>query len=103
MAKRAAPELVKEIILASLKPALLPKTPWVTNGTTAAIFHHLPFKTRADPPRVVSSGASPMAPSIGASAEKAPLKPLPREAKKKGCKKAKCSKWKGGKCRCGRD
>jgi hypothetical protein len=24
-------------------------------------------------------------------------------AKKKGCKQQKCSKWKGGKCRCGRD
>jgi hypothetical protein len=24
-------------------------------------------------------------------------------AKKKGCKQHKCSKWKGGKCRCGRD
>ncbi len=24
-------------------------------------------------------------------------------AKKKGCKKSKCSKWKGGKCRCGRE
>jgi len=24
-------------------------------------------------------------------------------AKKKGCKLKKCSKWKGGKCRCGRD
>lgn len=24
-------------------------------------------------------------------------------AKKKGCKQDKCSKWKGGKCRCGRD
>jgi hypothetical protein len=23
--------------------------------------------------------------------------------KKKGCKQKKCSKWKGGKCRCGRD
>jgi len=23
--------------------------------------------------------------------------------KKKGCKKKKCSNWKGGKCRCGRD
>ncbi|CAK6693221.1 hypothetical protein IFHNHDMJ_01379 [Synechococcus sp. CBW1107] len=26
-----------------------------------------------------------------------------RVAKKKGCKKSKCSKWKGGQCRCGRD
>jgi hypothetical protein len=24
-------------------------------------------------------------------------------AKKKGCKQKKCSNWKGGKCRCGRD
>lgn len=27
----------------------------------------------------------------------------PRATKKKGCKKKKCSHWKGGKCRCGRD
>jgi hypothetical protein len=27
----------------------------------------------------------------------------PVQAKKKGCKERKCSKWKGGKCRCGRD
>jgi hypothetical protein len=26
-----------------------------------------------------------------------------QQAKKKGCKKRKCSNWKGGKCRCGRD
>ena len=25
------------------------------------------------------------------------------QAKKKGCKKKKCSHWKGGSCRCGRD
>jgi len=25
------------------------------------------------------------------------------QAKKKACKKTKCSHWKGGKCRCGRD
>jgi hypothetical protein len=24
-------------------------------------------------------------------------------AKKKGCKEKKCSNWKGGKCRCGKD
>jgi hypothetical protein len=24
-------------------------------------------------------------------------------AKNKGCKKKKCSNWKGGKCRCGRE
>ena len=27
----------------------------------------------------------------------------PQVDKKKGCKQSKCSKWKGGKCRCGRD
>jgi hypothetical protein len=27
----------------------------------------------------------------------------PVQAKKKGCKQRKCSHWKGGKCRCGRD
>ena len=27
----------------------------------------------------------------------------PSADKKKGCKQSKCSKWKGGKCRCGRD
>jgi hypothetical protein len=26
-----------------------------------------------------------------------------QQAKKKGCKQKKCSNWKGGKCRCGRD
>lgn len=25
-----------------------------------------------------------------------------RQQKKKGCKQSKCSKWKGGKCRCGK-
>jgi len=28
---------------------------------------------------------------------------LQGQRKKKGCKKDKCSKWKGGKCRCGRE
>ncbi len=27
----------------------------------------------------------------------------PSADKKKGCKQSKCSHWKGGKCRCGRD
>ncbi|SBO41811.1 hypothetical protein [Cyanobium sp. NIES-981] len=27
----------------------------------------------------------------------------PAQSKKKGCKKNKCSHWKGGKCRCGRE
>ncbi|MCS5692791.1 hypothetical protein NZK33_12460 [Cyanobium sp. FGCU-6] len=43
--------------------------------------------------------------------EREPLRPgeagavrAPRvAAKKKGCKQKKCSNWKGGKCRCGRD
>lgn len=26
-----------------------------------------------------------------------------RQEKKKGCKQSKCSKWKGGKCKCGRE
>jgi hypothetical protein len=26
-----------------------------------------------------------------------------RQDKKKGCKKSKCSNWKGGQCKCGRD
>jgi hypothetical protein len=34
-----------------------------------------------------------------AGAARAPL----TAAKKKGCKEKKCSNWKGGKCRCGRD
>jgi hypothetical protein len=25
-----------------------------------------------------------------------------RQSKKKGCKQSKCSKWRGGRCRCGR-
>lgn len=29
--------------------------------------------------------------------------PVFSTAKKKGCKQKKCSNWKGGKCRCGRD
>jgi hypothetical protein len=26
-----------------------------------------------------------------------------RQQKKKGCKQTKCTKWKGGRCRCGRE
>jgi hypothetical protein len=29
--------------------------------------------------------------------------PVFSAAKKKGCKQKKCSNWKGGKCRCGRE
>jgi len=32
-----------------------------------------------------------------------PLANRLQQAKKKGCKQKKCSNWKGGKCRCGRD
>lgn len=77
--------------------------PAVTNDTTVADLHPRRPDSRTDRPRVNISGASPMAPSIGAVDEQAPQKAVSREAKKKGCKKAKCSKWKGGKCRCGRD
>ena len=35
----------------------------------------------------------------GAVPQRSPL----QLAKKKGCKQQKCSKWKGGKCRCGRE
>lgn len=35
----------------------------------------------------------------GAVPQRSPL----QVAKKKGCKQHKCSKWKGGKCHCGRE
>jgi hypothetical protein len=41
--------------------------------------------------------ALPLGPQ--ATPTRRPLEP----AKAKGCRKHKCSKWKGGKCRCGRD
>ena len=46
-----------------------------------------------------------MAKPIGPSNEaRSPLGQRgPSADKKKGCKKSKCSHWKGGKCRCGRD
>ncbi|MEA5392814.1 hypothetical protein VB738_16250, partial [Cyanobium gracile UHCC 0139] len=48
----------------------------------------------------------PMAPSLGSLPNvPAPITvrgPQP-QAKKKGCRQKKCSKWKGGKCCCGRD
>ncbi|WP_216922706.1 hypothetical protein [Synechococcus sp. CCAP 1479/9] len=47
-----------------------------------------------------------MAPSLGSLPDvPAPISargPQP-QAKKKGCRQKKCSKWKGGKCCCGRD
>ncbi|MEB3323122.1 MAG: hypothetical protein VKI81_09900 [Synechococcaceae cyanobacterium] len=48
-----------------------------------------------------------MAQSLGSTGDgPAPLRPVsgPLHAtKKKGCRQGKCSKWKGGKCRCGRE
>lgn len=47
---------------------------------------------------------SRMAQEIGRHSDKAPIKrPSSEQAKKKGCKKKKCSHWKGGQCRCGRE
>lgn len=46
-----------------------------------------------------------MAQQIGGSSDG--VTPIHRtttaHAKKKGCKQKKCSHWKGGQCRCGRD
>jgi len=45
-----------------------------------------------------------MAQQIGCRSDEAPKRRTARgHAKKKGCKKKKCSHWKGGQCRCGRD
>lgn len=46
-----------------------------------------------------------MAQEIGRHSEDLPSKGgrTPEQPKKKGCKKKKCSHWKGGSCRCGRD
>ena len=45
-----------------------------------------------------------MAQQIGCHSDEAPNKRTATEqTKKKGCKKKKCSHWKGGQCRCGRD
>jgi hypothetical protein len=45
-----------------------------------------------------------MAQQIGCHSDEAPKQRTAAEhAKKKGCKKKKCSHWKGGQCRCGRD
>jgi hypothetical protein len=55
-----------------------------------------------------ASGAAPMAKPLGPiddSAAQAAGRQRPgslQVEKKKGCKQSKCSKWKGGKCRCGR-
>jgi hypothetical protein len=50
-------------------------------------------------------GASEMSKPLGSPAAGAatPDRPSLQVAKKKGCKQQKCSKWKGGKCRCGRE
>jgi hypothetical protein len=49
-----------------------------------------------------------MAQPLGPFADSSPVAPERTPgplstAKKKGCKKTKCSKWKGGKCCCGRE
>ena len=78
----------------------------VTNG--GALRHggplslKLPYKLR-----MIRNGrqvaCDPMAPSVG-SLEEQPLRRNPtQQDKKKGCREKKCSNWKGGKCRCGRD
>jgi hypothetical protein len=59
---------------------------------------------------VRSSAASPeerveMSKPVGSQAPEGvlPERASLKVAKKKGCKQHKCSKWKGGKCRCGRE
>ncbi len=45
-----------------------------------------------------------MAQQIGCHSDEAPkTRTATEHSKKKGCKKQKCSHWKGGQCRCGRD
>ena len=46
--------------------------------------------------------ADPLGPQPSASPQ-APVANRLQQSKKKGCKQKKCSHWKGGKCRCGRD
>lgn len=35
--------------------------------------------------------------------KKTGISSVAQQSRKKGCKKSKCSHWKGGKCKCGRD
>jgi len=45
-----------------------------------------------------------MAQQIGCRSDEAPkTRAATEHNKKKGCKKKKCSHWRGGQCRCGRD
>ena len=45
-----------------------------------------------------------MAQQIGCHSDEAPkTRTATEHTKKKGCKQKKCSHWKGGQCRCGRD
>jgi hypothetical protein len=44
-----------------------------------------------------------MAPSLATLPDAPTAARGPQQSKKKGCRKKKCSKWKGGKCCCGRD
>jgi len=39
----------------------------------------------------------------GTMGKSAKIAELTQYSRKRGCKKSKCSKWKGGKCKCGRD
>jgi hypothetical protein len=50
-------------------------------------------------------GASEMSKPLGSpeAGTETPVRPSLQVAKKKGCKQHKCSKWKGGNCRCGRE
>jgi hypothetical protein len=50
-----------------------------------------------------TASTSSMAQPIGPQEPVQPRRPLAQHDKKKGCKQQKCSKWKGGKCRCGKD
>jgi hypothetical protein len=57
------------------------------------------------PPRRLSfvfAMAGPLG-SCNSCGDPAPDRPPLAHGKHKGCKKKKCSNWKGGKCRCGRD
>jgi len=53
---------------------------------------------------MASPAASTQSPSAGCCVDLPdPFNRGLKRGKKKGCKQKKCSKWKGGKCRCGRE
>lgn len=67
-------------------------------------------RAETPPPVSGSRAASPdeqteMSKPVGSQAPEgaAPARASLQVAKKKGCKQHRCSKWKGGKCRCGRE